>query len=410
MKQSSIPSHWSWKMLDELGSPKRPAVKAGPFGSSLKKEYYVESGFRVYGQEQVIAGTLSIGDYYIDKDKFESLKSCEVKAGDILISLVGTFGKVLVVPEIFEPGIINPRLVRLSLNPSIINPYFFCHYFQSPLAQHQMKLKSHGGTMDILNTKNISELLVPLPPLEEQHRIAAILDKASAIRSKRFEAIRLTEELLRAVFLDMFGDPVTNPKGWEVRQLDEVAAIQSGVTKGRKLDQSRIVSVPYMRVANVQDGYLDLNEIKEIEVLSAEVEKYTLKKGDLLLTEGGDPDKLGRGSVWYEQIPICIHQNHIFRVRSNQALVKPEFLSILIGSERGKKYFLRAAKQTTGIATINMTQLRAFPALLPPLTLQKEYINLVEKQRFMLNHANSHFKEINNLFNSLLHRAFRGEL
>jgi type I restriction enzyme, S subunit len=334
-------------------------------------------------------------------------KSCSttlMPAGTILFSSRAPIGHVAIAGK---PMCSNQGFKNLVPSPSVHSPYlYWCMRYFAP----NIAALGTGTTFKEVSKGIVEDFKIPLPPLEEQHRIAAILDKASAIRSKRFEAIRLTEELLRAVFLDMFGDPVTNPKGWEVRQLDEVAAIQSGVTKGRKLDQSRIVSVPYMRVANVQDGYLDLNEIKEIEVLSAEVEKYTLKKGDLLLTEGGDPDKLGRGSVWYEQIPICIHQNHIFRVRSNQALVKPEFLSILIGSERGKKYFLRAAKQTTGIATINMTQLRAFPALLPPLTLQKEYINLVEKQRFMLNHANSHFKEINNLFNSLLHRAFRGEL
>lgn len=182
MKLPEIPSHWSWKTVSDLGNSERSAVKAGPFGSALKKECYVESGFRVYGQEQVIAGDLSIGDYYINEAKYQSLKTCAVETGDILVSLVGTFGKVLVVPEVFEPGIINPRLVRLSFDFKIVDFGFFCHFFRSPLAQIQMNLYSHGGTMGILNAKNISKLFIPLPPLEEQKRIAAILDKADAIR------------------------------------------------------------------------------------------------------------------------------------------------------------------------------------------------------------------------------------
>ncbi len=125
----------------------------------------------------------------------------------------------------------------------------------------------------------------------------------------------MTEDLLRSVFLEMFGDPVTNPKGWEEAALTDVAEIVSGVTKGRKLGGKQTVFAPYLRVANVQDGYLNLSEIKEIEVLPTDIEKYRLLDGDILLTEGGDPDKLGRGTVWREHIEGCIHQNHIFRVR-----------------------------------------------------------------------------------------------
>ena len=178
MKLFNIPSNWQWSKVNRLGSKQRPAVKAGPFGSSLKKEFYVSSGYRIYGQEQVIGNDLSIGNYYINEDRFKSLKSCEVKAGDILVSLVGTFGKILVVPEFFEPGIINPRLVRLSLDSQTVDPHFFSYFFQSPFVKSQLELQSHGGTMGILNAKNISDLDVPLPPLEEQKRIAAILDKA----------------------------------------------------------------------------------------------------------------------------------------------------------------------------------------------------------------------------------------
>jgi type I restriction enzyme S subunit len=165
-----------------------------------------------------------------------------------------------------------------------------------------------------------------------------------------------------------------------------------------------------MRVANVQDGYIDLSEIKELEVLPSDVDKYALKQGDLLLTEGGDPDKLGRGAVWYGEIQPCIHQNHIFCVRPNRALAEPEYLSALIGSDRGKRYFLQAAKQTTGIATINKTQLCGFPALLPPLSLQQKYTELVKSIRFTRKHLGYSSEQTDQLFNSLLQRAFRGEL
>ena len=223
-----------------------------------------------------------------------------------------------------------------------------------------------GTTRGKLTKDAASRIELVLPPLPEQKRVAAILDKADSIRRKRQEAVLMIEELLRSVFLDMFGDPVTNPKGWKEAALTDVAEIVSGVTKGRNFDDKQTVLAPYLRVANVQDGYLNLSEIKEIEVLPTDIAKYRLLDGDILLTEGGDPDKLGRGTVWRTHIEDCIHQNHIFRVRIKTDNLLPDFLSVLIGSERGKRYFLRAAKQTTGIASINSTQLKNFPLLIPP--------------------------------------------
>ena len=184
----------------------------------------------------------------------------------------------------------------------------------------------------------------------------------------------------------------------------------SGVTKGRKLAGKSTIFVPYMRVANVQDGYLDLTEIKDIEVLPSDIEKYALQKGDILLTEGGDPDKLGRGAVWNGQIPKCIHQNHIFRVRVNGEYLIPEYVSALIGSTYGKKYFLKSAKQTTGIASINSTQLKNFPVLIAPLELQFKFAKVVSQIEKITESQQKSLLEINNLFDSLSHEAFTGKL
>ena len=164
----------------------------------------------------------------------------------------------------------------------------------------------------------------------------------------------------------MFGDPVLNPKGWKEARLDQISEIVSGVTKGRKLVGKATVLVPYMRVANVQDGRILIDDVQKIEALESEIEKYRLKRGDILLTEGGDPDKLGRGAVWKGEIDPCIHQNHIFRVRTNKKIILPEYLSALIGSQRGKRYFFKAAKQTTGVASINKTQLSRLSGISSP--------------------------------------------
>jgi type I restriction enzyme S subunit len=159
--------------------------------------------------------------------------------------------------------------------------------------------------------------------------------------------------------------------GWPIVSLDEICSIASGITKGRKAPTEPLREVPYMAVVNVQDGRLNLEAVKTIQASSTEIERYRLVSGDLLLTEGGDPDKLGRGAVWNGEIKDCIHQNHIFRVRASSSLINMGFLSRLVASPAGKAYFLSKAKQTTGIASINLTQLRNFPVPLAPLNEQR---------------------------------------
>lgn len=161
-----------------------------------------------------------------------------------------------------------------------------------------------------------------------------------------------------------------------------------------------------MRVANVKDGHLDLTEIKTIAVKRSEVEKYRLLPGDLLMTEGGDPDKLGRGALWSGEIETCLHQNHIFKVRADRSCMVPEYLCELVGSRFGKAYFLRVAKKTTGIATINRTQLGGFPVVVPPLDRQQEFGEKLGAVRSIQSQQSAATAKAKATFDALLAQAF----
>jgi type I restriction enzyme, S subunit len=252
---------------------------------------------------------------------------------------------------------------------------------------------------------------VAIPLLDEQRRIAEVLDRAEALRAKRRGVLAMVDNLTQALFLDLFGDPTTNPNGWpDTETLGGVAEIVSGVTKGRSVAGKSTRIVPYLAVVNVQDRALDLSVVKTIDATEDEIQRYRLKQSDLLLTEGGDPDKLGRGTLWHGELPECIHQNHVFRVRLTTETLDPVFLNWLIGSQRGKRCFLRSAKQTTGIASINMTQLRGFPLLLPPLRLQHEFARSVAAVEKLRTAHQASLRQLNALFASLQYRAFKGEL
>ena len=168
---------------------------------------------------------------------------------------------------------------------------------------------------------------------------------------------------------------MTLPSGWRRVHLRDVAEVRSGVAKNSKKGGLRIAR-PYLRVANVQDGHVDLREIKTIEVAPQEASRYELLAGDVLMTEGGDFDKLGRGTVWRAEIPGCLHQNHVFAVRPDRSQVLPEFLSLWTRSRVGRRYFARCSKQTTNLASINSSQVKAAPIFLPRLTQQHWFASL----------------------------------
>jgi len=397
-------------------------MKTVEFGSLFE---FIRNGMNIRqdksGDGLPITRIETISDAIVDETKvgFAGLeeKNCSkwlLMPGDILFSHINSvdhIGKCAVYEGIPSKLVHGMNLLCLRPNDVKLAPEFGKYLIRSQAFRGRLSnFINKAVNQASVSIGNLKTIPVPLPPLPEQRRIAAILDKADAIRRKRQQAIRLTEEFLRSVFLDMFGDPVTNPKGWPEKRLDKVSDIQSGITKGRKANGQEMLSVPYMRVANVQDGHIDLDEIKEIEATSTEIARYLLKKDDILLTEGGDPDKLGRGAVWHGEIAPCIHQNHIFRVRPNTEFLLPEYASAQIGSIRGKKYFLKSAKQTTGIASINKTQLSGFPALIPPVILQEKFVGIVRKQEELISKNSKSETNKDDCFNSLVQRTFRGEL
>jgi type I restriction enzyme S subunit len=180
------------RTVEDVASKEKHAIKAGPFGSSLKKEFYVKSGYKIYGQEQVIKNDFNYGDYYINEEKYKSLESCKIKSGDILISLVGSFGKISVVPEKFEPGIINPRLMKITSDQNIIYPEFLKEILSSKSVQQQIKNVSHGGTMGIVNIGIIKKIKIMVPKIDDQK---LYLDKKEAVENLKQKMLLQSEEM-----------------------------------------------------------------------------------------------------------------------------------------------------------------------------------------------------------------------
>jgi len=204
------------------------------------------------------------------------------------------------------------------------------------------------------------------------------------------------------------------PAGWKLCELEDISEIQSGLALGKKRKEGEeLLEVPYLRVANVQRTHLNLDEIKTVFATEKEISHLSLKKGDVLMNEGGDRDKLGRGWVWNEQLSPCIHQNHVFRVRLNIPAFPPQFVSYY-ANEFGQDYFLSQGKQTTNLASISKTKLSSFPVPVPSaqeaaeivtrIEMALSWLGMVDREQARATHLLNHLDQAN------LARAFRGEL
>jgi type I restriction enzyme S subunit len=361
--------------------------------ATLHRGYDLPVQDRTEGPHPIFAANGTVG--------FHGSAKCQ--GPGVVTGRSGTIGKVHFVEGDYWP--LNTSLYVTDFHGN--DPKWVYYMLQS----FGLERFSQGAGVPTLNRNLVHGEPISVPPITEQRRIAAILDQAEALRTKRRAALAKLDTLAQTIFIKMFGDPVANPMQWpDTTPLGEVADIVSGITIGRNLEGLTTREVPYLAVVNVQDREIRLDVLKTTEATEVEIARFRLQKNDLLLTEGGDPDKLGRGSLWYGEVAECIHQNHVFRVRLTSRHVHPLFLNWLVGSRRGKSYFLKSAKQTTGIASINMTQLRGFPLLLPPMALQQRFAERVDAVDRLKHGQNDSLSHLDDLFASLQHRAFRGEL
>ena len=276
---------------------------------------------------------------------------------------------------------------------------------------HQKACIGRGFTVMHIYSSDLKYMTVAIPPVPEQAAIVRFLATADRrirryIRAKQ-KLLALLEEQKQAIIhqavtgqidvrtgrpypaykdsgIEWLGEV---PEHWEVLRLKDVAHVQTGFTLGKDYRGTRTISRPYLRVANVQADCLDLTHVKSIDVPPNEADRATLLTGDVLMTEGGDIDKLGRGCMWRDEIPGCLHQNHIFAARCRHGLLRPEFLVGLMGSQHGRAYFELTAKQTTNLAATNSSTVRAFPVPLPVLDEQVAILNGISEETDALDNA-----------------------
>ncbi len=403
-----VPAHWSMRRLRNIAEMRISNIdKHTREGESpVRLCNYVD----VYKNNYIRSGM----DFMKATATKEEVERFRLRSRDVLITkdseAWNDIGVPALVQEVEEDVVSGYHLALLRPGPRHLDGEFLFHALQSRDVACQLHVQANGVTRYGLSHNAIKSVQLPIPPVPEQSAIARFLDHADrrirrSIRAKE-KLITLLEEQKQAIIhqavtgrIDVRTGrpyPAYKPSGvkcledvpthWELVRLKDVAQVQTGLTLGKDYG-TRTISRPYLRVANVQTDRLDLDRVNFIDVPPSETERFTLLDGDVLMTEGGDIDKLGRGCIWNNQIAGCLHQNHIFAVRCDRDALNPEFLVRLTASQYGRAYFQLTAKQTTNLASTNSTTLRSFPILLPPLDDQLSILRAISEKAIALDGA-----------------------
>lgn len=347
--------------------------------------------------------------------------------GDVLVAkITPSFenGKQALIRDLPTPfGYATTEIIPLHPRSKQHDPRLLFFYLLHPDVRHYVAERMEGSTgRQRVPNRVLLELPIPALNLHEQAVIADALEMIQQARSAEMACERAAQDLKRAAMRALFTRGLRGeaqketefgpvPASWNVTSLVHCATVQTGAAKGRRFSDAEMVEVPYLRVANVQDGHLDLTEMKDIRIRRSEIERYRLQAGDVVLTEGGDFDKLGRGFIWRGELDLCVHQNHVFAVRPHRERLLPEFFAYVAQSAYGKAYFLKVAHKTTNLACINSAKLKAFPALVPPtLDEQSAIAAILDAIDRKIDLHRRKRAVLDDLFKALLHKLMTGEI
>ncbi len=412
-----LPSGWEWKPVAEIA---KDTERRNPASTPDEPFRYVD--ISSVDNEK---GSIKIDEVRtIEGANAPSRARKVIQVNDVIFATTRPYLKnIALVPQELNNQICSTGFCVLRAKEGLAEPSYFYYACRSQFFINQLIPKQRGANYPAVSDGDVYDSLIPIPypddpkrSLDVQRRIVArieaLLAEVREMRKLHAEITADTTQFMNACIQEIFGQQNSL---WKTENLSDVAFIQTGIAKGGRYGNSKQLELPYIRVANVQAGYLDLEEIKTISIPEERLERYRLETGDLLLTEGGDYDKLGRGAIWEGQIDPCIHQNHVFAVRFEQEKVLPKFAEYEMQSRYAKDYFLRVAKKTTNLASINKTQLSNFPIRYPiDLNEQEQivrYLDTIQSEVVAMQETqNVDSKLIDQMEQSILAQAFRGEL
>ena len=309
--------------------------------------------------------------------------------------------------ESFDEGIISPLYVIFSCNKRLL-PRYLVYYLKSDRGNTYIRGNTSGSVRDTLKFVDLCKINIIVPPLQKQKKIVELLEKVENTIEKRKESIKLLDELVKSKFIEMFGDPFKNPKEWKVKPLKEIILLANNGLARRGNDKDGNI---VLRLVELQDGFIDYSSPNRIKLTEAEEKRYLLQDGDFLFARvNGNPDNVGRCAAYKDIGESVYHNDHIIRVRLDNNIVNNDFVSNILNSPYGKLQMKDKLKTSAGQYTINQNGISEIKITVPPIELQNQFSDFVMQIDKVKEEMNESLKELENNFNSLMQRAFNGEL
>ena len=337
---------------------------------------------------------------FITEEAIRESATNRVPAGTVLLVTRTSVGKVaLAAIELC----FSQDITAITPDPHCLDRSYLVHFLRTK--QPHLERRARGATIKGVTREAVANLAIPLPPLAEQKRIAGILDAADALRAKRREALAQLDTLLQSTFLDMFGDPVTNPMGWEVVAFESIGNSRLGkmLDKGKEVGDCQF---PYLANTNVQWGRFDLAALRTMDFSESDCEEFKLENGDLLICEGGE---VGRTAIWHGAHDRIYFQKALHRVRLDPTVAVPEYVFQFMWF-MAKNGGFRDLITSATIAHLTGVKLKRLPCPRPPLEFQHRFAAIVQSVEQQKASQHAHLAELDTLFASLQSRAFRGDL
>ena len=310
-----------------------------------------------------------------------------VRNGDVIISTVRTYLQAIAAIELSPENLIVSTGFAVVRPSRLLNNNYLKYALRSGSFLSEIEGRSIGVSYPAINPSELGSIKIHLPTLEIQPVIADYLDcetgRIDGLIAEKDRMLALLDERRAALISQAVTRGVNSdislkssshewlgdlPAHWEVRRLKQLAEVRGGLTLGKQYGQAALLNYPYLRVANVQDGFLDLEDVLTVDASPADATSNLLRYGDVLMNEGGDIDKLGRGCVWRDEIKPCLHQNHVFAVRPHS--VQSEWLALWTSSPEAKRYFESRAKRSTNLASISSWNIKELVVPIPPAAEQ----------------------------------------
>ena len=378
-----------------------------PLGGA--KVYLPKGPVMLIRSQNVLMRHLNLEDVaYITDEIASRMKRTVVQNNDVLLNITGaSIGRVACIEDQDVQANVNQHVCIIRTISNLLHHRYLMHFLAQPSFQARIHSTQNGGTRQALTFEQIKQFKIPLPPIEQQKPIAAILDKANPIRRKRKEAIALTEELLRSTFLDMFGDPMINPKRWDKKPLIELIDENRPITYGiLKPGENIPYVIPYVRVIDMKNGTVDVSIVRRTtKEIGNQYKRSRLHTGDLLLSIRGH---VGRLAIVPEELDNANITQDTARLAVGN-LLTTEYLFAFLQSHQMQHWMLNRIKGA-GVKGINLADVKEIPVLIPPKPLQNKYAKFFKGIRTHQQHNRDSISYSENLFNSLLQKAFRGEL